>query len=209
MPNRRSSSKKKKRRYTFEFTFSSLLLSSISLLFILAWVFSLGIMVGRGFLPTSIGVLSSIKERVTKDKEKKEIDYPRPIKEEELTFYNQLVDKKDEAKKNKKKMLATPLVADQDRPSKKTKIAQIKEDIRYHSVQVAALQDKMKTEKMVERLARLGYPAYYYETLINGKKYYRVRCGPFRSVGVARKCSKRLGDKEGFKPFIVYPRNKQ
>jgi len=206
MANRRSSPKKEKKRYTFQFSFSSLLLSSLSLLFILAWVFSLGIMVGRGFLPSTIGALSSIKERIMKDKEKKEIDHPMPIKEEELSFYNKLVDKKDRAKK---KLLAKPLLRDQDRTPKKTKVAQIKEDKRDHSIQVAALQDKMKTEKMVERLTRLGYPAYYYQTLINGKKYYRVRCGPFPTVGEARKCAKRLADKEGFKPFIVYPKNNQ
>jgi len=205
MVNRKSSPKKERKRYTFQFTFSSLLLSSISLLFILAWVFSLGIMVGRGFLPGVIDTFSSIKERIMKDKEKKEIDHPRPIKEEELTFYSQLVDKKDRVKK---KMLAKPLLRDQERASKKTRVAQIREDIRNHSVQVAALKDKMKTEKMVERLTRLGYPAYYYQTLINGKMYYRIRCGPFPTEGEARKCANRLAEKEGFKPFIVYPTNK-
>jgi len=205
MVNRKSSPKKERKRYTFQFTFSSLLLSSISLLFILAWVFSLGIMVGRGFLPGAIDTFSSIKERIMKDKEKKEIDHPRPIKEEALTFYSQLVDKKDRVKK---KMLAKPLLRDQERASKKTKAVQTKEDTRNHSVQVAALKDKMKTEKMVERLTRLGYPAYYYQTLINGKMYYRIRCGPFPTEGEARKCAKRLADKEDFKPFIVYPTNK-
>lgn len=205
MVNRKSSPKKERKRYTFQFTFSSLLLSSISLLFILAWVFSLGIMVGRGFLPGAIDTFSSIKERIMKDKEKKAIDHPRPIKEEELTFYNQLVDKKDRVKK---KALSKPLLRDQERASKKTRVAQIREDIRNHSVQVAALKDKMKTEKMVEKLTRLGYPAYYYQTLINGKKYYRIRCGPFPTEGEARKCAKRLADKEDFKPFIVYPTNK-
>lgn len=204
MVNRRSSPKKEKKGYTFQFTFSSLLLSCISLLFILAWVFSLGIMVGRGFLPSAIGTFSSIKERIMKDKGKKEIDHPRPIKEEELTFYNQLVDKKDRAKK---KILTKPLLKDQERTSKKTKVAQVKEDVRNHSVQVAALKDKMKTEKMVERLTGLGYPAYYYQTLINDKMYYRVRCGPFPTIGEARQCAKRLADKEGLKPFIVYPTN--
>ena len=205
MVNRKSSPKKERKRYTFQFTFSSLLLSSISLLFILAWVFSLGIMVGRGFLPGAIDTFSSIKERIMKDKEKKAIDHPRPIKEEELTFYNQLVDKKDRVKK---KALSKPLLRDQERASKKTRVAQIREDIRNHSVQVAALKDKTKTEKMVEKLTRLGYPAYYYQTLINGKKYYRIRCGPFPTEGEARKCAKRLADKEDFKPFIVYPTNK-
>ncbi len=205
MVNRKSSPKKDRKRYTFQFTFSSLLLSSISLLFVLAWVFSLGIMVGRGFLPGALDTFSSIKERIMKDKEKKEIDHPRPIKEEELTFYSQLVDKKDRVKK---KAFSKPPSRDQERASKKARVAQIREDIRNHSVQVAALKDKTKTEKMVEKLTRLGYPAYYYQTLINGKKYYRIRCGPFLTIAEARKCAKRLADKEGFKPFIVYPTNK-
>jgi len=202
MANRRSPQKKEKKRYTFQFTFSSLLLSSISLLFILAWVFSLGIMVGRGFLPSAVGTFSSIKEKIMKDKGKKEIDHPTPIKEEELTFYSQLVHKKDRVKQ---KMLAKPLFEDQERTSKKTNVAQGKEEINSHSVQVAALKDKMKTEKMVETLTRLGYPAYYYQTLINSTIYYRVRCGPFSTVGEAKECAKRLADKQGFKPFIVYP----
>jgi len=200
--NRKSSPKKEKKKYTFQFTFSSLLLSSISLLFILAWVFSLGIMVGRGFLPSAMGTFSSIKEKIMKDKGKKEIDHPRPIREEELTFYSQLIDKKDRAKK---KMLPKPLLENQERTSKKTNVAQLKEETRSHSVQVAALKDKMKTKRLVERLTRLGYPAFYYQTLINGEIYYRVRCGPFPTVGQAKKCAKRLADTEGFKPFIVYP----
>ena len=204
MTKRKSSPKKERKRYTLQFTFSSLLLASISLVFVLAWVFSLGIMVGRGFLPSTIDTFSSIKERVMKDKENKTIDHPRPIREEELTFYDQLVDKKERAKK---KMLAKPLLKAQEETSKKTKIEQIKEDIRNHSVQVAALKDKMKTEEIVERLTRLGYPAYYYKTLINGKMFYRIRCGPFPTIEEAKRCAKRLADEEGFKPFVVYLTN--
>ena len=148
------------------------------------------------------GWLLSDVEEYNINKEKKEIDHPRPIKEEELTFYSQLVDKKDRVKK---KAFSKPLLRDQERESKKTRVAQIREDIRNHSVQVAALKDKTKTEKMVAKLTRLGYPAYYYQTLINGKIYYRIRCGPFPTIEEAKKCAKRLVDKEGLKPFIVYP----
>jgi len=202
MVNKRSSPKKGKKRYTFRFTLSSLLLVSISLIFILGWVFSLGIMVGKGFLPSTIGALSSINEKIAKDEEKGEIDNIMPIKEEELTFYDQLIDKKGIAKK---KVLPKPPSKDQDRTTKKTKVEQLKEDIRNYNVQVAALRDEGKTVKMVERLTGLGYPAYYYQTLINGKMYYRIRCGPFPNMGEAKKWAKRLADKEGFKPFIIYP----
>ena len=204
MTKRKSSPNKERKRYTFQFTFSSLLLASISLVFILAWAFSLGIMVGRGFLPSTIDTFSSIKERFIKDKEKKTIDQPRPIREEELTFYNQLVDKKERAKKE---ILAKPRLKAQEETSNNTKVEQIKEDTRNHSVQVAALKDKMKTEETVERLTRLGYPAYYYQTLINDQIYYRIRCGPFPTIEEAERCAKRLADKEGFKPFVVYLTN--
>jgi cell division protein FtsN len=202
MVNKRSSPKKGKKRYTFQFTLSSLLLVSISLIFILGWVFSLGIMVGKGFLPSTIGTLSSVNEKIAKDEEKGEIDNIMPIKEEELTFYDQLIDKKGIAKK---RVLPKPPSKDQDRTTKKTKVEQLKEDIRNYNVQVAALKDEGKTVKMVERLTGLGYPAYYYQTLINGKMYYRIRCGPFPNMGEAKKWAKRLADKEGFKPFIIYP----
>ena len=69
MVNKKSSPKKKKRRYTFQLTLSSLLLLSIFLVFILAWIFSLGIMVGRGLLPSAIEGFSSIKEKVANDEE--------------------------------------------------------------------------------------------------------------------------------------------
>ena len=195
MVNIKSPSKKERKRYNFQFSLSSLLLLSITFLFVLGWVFSLGIMVGRGFLPSTIGSFSAVKE-------KKKNDQSKPIKEEELTFYNQLVDKKERAKK---KALSKPLLNDQDRTTKKTKVEQSKEDVRNYSVQVAALKDKRRTEKLVERLTTSGYPAYYIQSLIKGKMYYRIRCGPFPNIEEAKKCGKRLADKEGFKPFIVYP----
>lgn len=199
MVNKKSSPKKKKKSYTFQLTLSSLLLLSICLVFVLAWIFSLGIMVGRGLLPNTIEGFSSINEEVTNDEEDKEIDHTSPIREEELIFYTRLISKKEETKKGAR---LSRVLKDQ---GKKAKVAQLKEEIRGYSVQVAALKGKGKAEKMVERLVRLGYPAYYYQTLINDVTYYRIRCGPFQKIEEANKSAKRLADKEGFKPFVIYP----
>lgn len=201
MGNRRSSPKKERKRYAFQLTLGSLLLLSVSLVFILAWVFSLGIMVGRGFLPSSIGGFSPLREKATHGEQKKKIEHVRPIQEEEFTFYNQLVNKKE---RTKKKLLSEDLLTNQD---KMTKPERSKEATRNYSVQVAALKDKEKTKKLVERLTRLGYPAYYYQTRINDEIYYRIRCGPFPDLEKVSNCAKRLADKEGFKPFIVHPSN--
>lgn len=204
MVNRKPSAKKEKKRYTFQFSFSSLFVLSISLFFILGWVFFLGIMVGRGLLPNTIESFSFIKKKIVKDEEKKKNEHVKPIKEDELSFYDQLVDKKEKAKK---KIPPSTLLKDQVKKIEKTKAVQLKEDTRNYSVQVAALKNKVKTEKMVERLTRLGYQAYYYQILINGEMFYRIRCGPFSNIEEAKKYAKRLADKEGFKPFIVYPSN--
>jgi cell division septation protein DedD len=91
-------------------------------------------------------------------------------------------------------------------PAKKMKTAQeVQDKDGNYSVQVASLKDRGRTEQMVERLIKAGYPAYSYKTFIKGEAYYRVRCGPLSSADQAKSLAARLSEKEGFKPFIVYP----
>ncbi len=202
MTNKKSSSKKIKKRYMFRPTLGSLFLFCFGLIFVLAWVFCLGVIVGKNFLPTTFDTFSRTKETVVEVEEEKTTDHVEPIKEEELTFYNQLVNKKERAKKDVTSQVS---VKEPVRKRKQTQVWQGEEDSRHYSVQVIALKDKEKTEQMVERLSRLGYQAYYYQTLINGETLYRVRCGPFYTIREAKKYAKRLADREGLKPFIVYP----
>jgi len=204
MVNRKPPPEKERKRHTFQFSFRSLSLLSIGAFFVLGWVFFLGILVGRGLLPDSIENFSFIKKKIVKDETEKKNEHVRPIKIDELSFYNHLIDKKEKAKKK-----APPATVSKNQVKKieKTKLGQLKQEIRGYSVQVAALKDKAKTKKMVERLTRLGYQAYYYQILINGEMYYRIRCGPFSNIEKAKQYAKRLANKEGFKPFIVYPNN--
>ena len=202
MTNKKSSSKKIQKRYTFRPTLGSLLLFCFGLIFVLAWVFCLGVIVGRNFLPITFATFSKTKETVVEVEEEKTTDHVEPIKEEELTFYNQLVNKKERAKKDVTSQVS---VKEPVRKRKQTQVWQGEEDSRHYSVQVIALKDKEKTEQMVEKLSRLGYQAYYYQTLINGEIFYRVRCGPFYTIQEAKKYAKSLADREGLKPFVVYP----
>ena len=204
MANRKSTPEKERKRHTFQFSFRSLFLLSIGVFFVLGWVFFLGILVGRGLLPNSIENFSFIKKKIVKDETEKKNEHVTPIKIDELSFYNHLINKKENAKK---KAPTATLSKNQVKKIEKTKLGKLKQEIRGYSIQVAALKDKAKTKKMVERLTRLGYQAYYYQILINGEMFYRVRCGPFSNIEKAKKNSKRLTDKEGFKPFIVYPNN--
>jgi cell division protein FtsN len=204
MVNRKPTPEKERKRHTFQFSFRSLFLLSIGIFFVLGWVFFLGILVGRGLLPNSIENFSFIKKKIVKDETEKKNEHVNPIKIDELSFYNQLIDKKEKAEQ---KAPPATLPKNQEKKIEKTQLGQLKQEVHSYSIQVAALKDKAKTKKMVERLTGLGYQAYYYQILINGEMYYRIRCGPFSTIEKAKQYAKMLANKEGFKPFIVYPNN--
>jgi cell division septation protein DedD len=228
MANKKSSPKKKSKRYTFGLTTTHIILMSLAFLFVLLWIFTLGIIVSRGLFNDAMNSLATIKEKdittieekETRDKEVMPQERVLPIKEEELTFYKELTQKKEIAKEktlsnsalNEKK--AKPekpsprpdkLSKDQDKSTTKEKVKRIRESILNYNVQVAALKNKGDSKRMVKKLISLGYPAYYYQTLINGELYYRIRCGPLSSLTEAKKYAKRLSDNEGFRPFIIHP----
>jgi len=155
-------------------------------------------------LPNTMDILLSMKKKIAKNEEKKKYDYVLPIREEELSFYNQLIDKKDMAKKS------APVAP----PPKEPDISPVQETVEPvnnhtgdYSIQVAALNDEGETEKIVKKLIKLGYQAYYYQTMVKGKVYYRVRCGPFSNKEEAKSYANKLAEIEGFKPFVVYPTN--
>jgi cell division protein FtsN len=203
MANKKSVLEKPKKRYLLQFSLTSLLFSGMGCIFILAWVFALGIMVGRGFLPDRMEGLWGFKGKAAGDKQGNKTDHAPRIKEEELTFYNQLTDAKPKPRSE------PPPQAPREgmpNPAKKMKTAQeVQDKDGNYSVQVASLKDRGRTEQMVERLIKAGYPAYSYKTFIKGEAYYRVRCGPLSSADQAKSLAARLSEKEGFKPFIVYP----
>ncbi len=122
-------------------------------------------------------------------------DHVSPIKIDELSFYDQLIDKKEKAKK---KSPPATLLKHQVKKIEKKKIRQVKRDIRSYSVQVAALKNKAQTKKMVERLLRSGYQAYYYQIMVNGEIFYRIRCGPFSTLKKGQKKCKKAGRQRRF-----------
>ena len=201
MANKKSVPKIRK-RYAFRPTLSTLLLLCFGVLFLLAWAFTLGVMVGRNLLPLPFSALSSTEETAAEERQETTADHFEPIKEEDLTFYDKLVPKEERAKKV---VTAEPPATARVIKKKATPLRGTDEESHGYSVQIAALQDKGKTMEMVERLAGLGYRAYYRQAVIDGETFYRVRCGPFNTLEEARDYAKRLTAREGFKPFIVYP----
>ncbi len=216
------------KKYTIGLTMKHIIMISLAFLFVLLWIFTLGIIVSRGLLNDAVDNLTAAKQekmatlgpKETSDGEMTPSKSVIPIKEEELTFYKELTEKKEIAKdttllepveNEKKPKPEVPSLAPDKGDKKKglvtpeEKIKRIRERIQNYNVQVAALKNIDESKDMVKKLTNLGYPAYYYQTSVKGESYYRVRCGPFSTLEEAKKHAKRLSDREGFTPFIIKP----
>jgi len=71
-----------------------------------------------------------------------------------------------------------------------------------YTVQIASLGDKTKAETMISKLIDHGFDAYYYEAVVGGKRYYRVRCGKFETREEAELYGLRLETQEGIEGFV-------
>ena len=103
MARKRSRSKKSSKRYQIEFTPLSIILWGGCLFFVLAWIFVLGILVGRGFLPGAVTALSDLKNQIGVLEQKVSRERPRdlerpkkPDSDPKLAFYDKLASKKED-----------------------------------------------------------------------------------------------------------------
>jgi septal ring-binding cell division protein DamX len=71
------------------------------------------------------------------------------------------------------------------------------------TVQLASLESKEKAEKMVQSLKAHSHAAYFYEVKIQGKVYYRVRCGRFNTREEASIYAVKLSSEENLQGFVT------
>ena len=189
----------------------------------------LGILVGRGFLPGMETAISDLKGRIGKlprmvsnNKSNDLRPSNRSEPDPKLDFYKKLSSKKDEAKKKKwqpKKKAERPkkerppitVKATQDIPPESKEREGIETQKRgpkpwisetQYTVQIASLKEKIKAEKLIKHLTDRGYPAYYYEVEVNGKSYYRIRCGRFENRKEAENYAISLERDQGIEGFV-------
>jgi cell division protein FtsN len=189
---------------------------------VMVWMFTLGVVVGRGLSPVRFDVekltkeLMDLKEQAL-SREKQGRDVETASKNTQLGFYDALMDKKEkarlrsEAKEKSSKRLAErqtsgkaesttlrkalekPLPAsDQQGPSAGTL-----------TLQVASLRDSTGAAEMVSHLKSKGYSAYQVAAEVPGKgTYHRVRVGHFKDRSAARQAAAGLRQ-EKLEPFII------
>ncbi|MFC1891010.1 SPOR domain-containing protein [Thermodesulfobacteriota bacterium] len=226
--------KTKGKRYKIELTALSATLWGIFLFFLLTWIFVLGILVGRGFLPGTVTTISDLRGQIQKLQDmvgtKESYESISSRKEEpapKLDFYKQLENKKEVVKNQLKsdsepeplkillkteKNTVLPETGPEEKiipepePKPEPETAEQKPtpllNKNNYTVQIASLGEKVKAESLISRLIENGFDAYYYEAVVNGKTYYRVRCGKFTTRKEAESYSLKLENEEGIKGFV-------
>ncbi|MEW6665787.1 MAG: SPOR domain-containing protein [Thermodesulfobacteriota bacterium] len=215
-----------KKKYHIEMTSLSLFFWVFGLCFLLTWVFVLGVLVGRGFLPSAVSTITDLKAQVTKLQglvsHGKAVN-PAPHKaadsDPKLAFYEKLSGKKEDVKK--KGLLeersdpprpdgvhARPETLPKGSPeARKPEIqggaAVPSPESPQFTVQLVALEDRGKAESTIRQLREKGFDAYSYEVKVKGKTYYRVRCGKFRTREDAALQAKKLMDQVGMNGFVT------
>jgi cell division septation protein DedD len=137
-----------------------------------------------------------------------------------LAFYEKLASKKDQVKNNWNLEAEIDIPEEQEVPSPSEELKKTPLDKQKHvdlpdkeetarsistlmyTVQIASIEDIDRTEKLIKDLIDQGYEAYYYETNLNGKTYYRIRCGRFASREEALKYAQKIEKEAGLKGFV-------
>jgi len=196
-------------------------------LFVCAWMFVLGILVGREMVPVKFDIeklqneLADLKEAVIKKElDQYKIDSNTDDSKTKMGFYETLKKTGDEARlKNntinrqeksepkktaslQNKKMSTPKTGPE--PKERTiDSKKVNQNNEKFTIQIASLKDSGIADRLVERLKKGGYPAYRSIGKVPGKGiWYRVRVGNFNSRSEASPTYNRL-KKERIDAIIV------
>jgi cell division protein FtsN len=210
MPKKKTKAKrkKKKKKHNFAFTTTGLFFWSIGFVLLLAWIFVLGILVGRGLLP---GIDKNSEQKASlnhlledsENRQKRPLEPPKKLRDEpQLAFYKELSTKKAEAAKKsqtngnkQKRKEQTPKKQQENKPASNKQGKYV--------LQLASLQMEQKAMNLRNKLVKKGFPAYVSKTTVKEKAYFRVRCGPFLNKEDAVRTKKILEKNEGISGGFV------
>ncbi len=205
MPTKRTKTPKENKKYRLEFSLASAFFWSLGLFLLLAWIFVLGIFVGRGFFPGGVKALTEMKTQIArlqdmlKRNDSAEIEkLIKQNKDPEFQFYDELTSKK---KVTQKKRPAG--IKKTEQPESRETRPQPVEPGRMYTVQVASLESGLEAVKMVNRFIDRGYQATFHRIDIKGKTYYRVYCGRFRDRKEADDLRTLLAEREKTNGFVT------
>ncbi|MBW2607140.1 MAG: SPOR domain-containing protein [Deltaproteobacteria bacterium] len=199
--------------------------------FVAAWMFVLGIYVGRKTVPVAFDIdkfqkeLAALKQAdIDKQRRHAKIDSDEANGETDLGFYDELKDSRNinkrkpvavkpktkplpekTLKRTKKKVVKAKTAKTSKTPQKeKVKSPGKKEKGEKNlTIQAASLKDPNDADRMVAKLKKKGYAAYKVIGVIPDKGiWFRVRVGYYESSAEAANTIKQL-KKDGLNAFLV------
>ena len=199
--------------------------------FVAAWMFALGIFVGRKTVPVAFDIdklqkeLATLKQdSIEKQRSQAKIDSDAANGETDLGFYDELKDSRNinkrkpvavkpktkplpakTLKRTKKKVVKTQTAKTSKTPQKeKVKSPEKKEKGEKNlTIQAASLKDPNDADRMVAKLKKKGYAAYKVIGVIPDKGiWFRVRVGYYEDSAEAADTIKQL-KKDGIDAFLV------
>ena len=209
MQEKEEKAEKGKKGLRLELSRTALFFWSLGLLILLGWIFTLGVLAGRGLLPSGARTLAELKNQIVKlqemvgKKDASELDRIKGAQiNPEFGFYDELSSKKmPVAQSPREPPPKQSIIEKAEQPEVEQSKPALPASERY-VVQVASLDREKPALGMVNRLVTRGYPAYHYKVSIKGRYYFRVRCGPFKTRAEALSVQKKLADKEHLKGYV-------
>lgn len=212
----------RRNKYMLQMTRKGVFLGICLIFFIAAWMFVLGVFVGRGTAPLHFDIevlqkeLISLKESIIRqERERTRVETPSIEKSQELDFYEALKDsnkaekltfeKGDEptavtSSGERQKTAGTTQKKQLVSMKKQTKTIPSREEA--YSVQVASTKEATAADVLVKKLNSKGYRAYKIKANVAGGTWYRVRVGGFGSSAEAEQAKGKLAVL-GYKGIVV------
>ncbi len=195
------------------------------IIFVSAWMFVLGVLVGRDTVPVKFDIeklqkeLVALKEAVIKKEQKRfKIDSDGVRNKTDFGFYEALketkkdkhngagISKEQETKhlaKNETVKVKKRVISGKSKIITKDKQKNLTETDKKLTIQVASLKDSKDADEMVARLTKKGYLAYRTSSNIPEKGiWHRVRIGYFKDKAEAGSTLNKL-KKEKYGPILV------
>jgi len=195
------------------------------IIFVSAWMFVLGVLVGRDTVPVKFDIeklqkeLVALKEAVIKKEQKRfKIDLDGVRNKTDFGFYEALketnkdknngagISKEQETKhlsENETVKVKKRVISGKSKIINKDKQKNLTETDKKLTIQVASLKDSKDADEMVARLKKKGYPAYRTSSNIPEKGiWHRVRIGFFKDKAEAGSTLNKL-KKEKYGPILV------
>ncbi len=178
--------------------------------FLLAWIFVLGILVGRGVFPEGVEALTELKSQIVRLQGMLTREEPPALERikksdraPKFAFYDELGAKKRGVPKKQNHLGGTALAARKKKGEKRDK--QIKAPMTggSYALQLASLESEAKAIRMIARLTNQGFPVYSYKVRVKGKIFYRVRCGTFKTRKEANYYKALLAKEEKINGFVI------